>query len=462
MAKRQRTLQGMLFRAGRHVDDVDEACSAQTSKFKNCSNKNDKTRLEIARENWKDSWYALFDWIHFNYDEGRVFCKICKEHGGKNVFANAGSVNVKVSAFQDHRKSEEHKHYVWVDQKGKMTMEKMVAATNKVCDDAVLSLFKATYFLGKETIGYCKFPALCELLLSVHANITTKLYHDEKVCVEMLFCISKVVQKKILDRVRNSKFYGIMIDESTDVSVTGHIVVFACFVEEGLHVAVFLGLIQISDGKKNSKKIYDALLAALKEWDLNLDNFVGFGSDGVSTMVGKKIGVSAILKKEVNLFITAVHCIAHRTNLATLQAASTKPCDVMSSKVDDLLISLAGHFKKSSKRKSCLLKLQEELFDSKKVLKRFIKIRWLSRWQAVTSLCDSLESVLTYLRDTPRKKKNEKEFSELYEKLRDFKMLYCLHFLADILYCLSMLSKLFQAKFVDISSVGSVIRTEIT
>ena len=128
----------MLFRAGRHVDDIDEACSAQTSKSKNCSNKHDKTRLEIARENWKDSWYTLFDWIHFNYDEGRVFCKVCKEHGGKNVFANAGSVNVKVSAVQDHGKSKEHKHYVWVDQKGKRTMEKMVTATNKVCDDAVL------------------------------------------------------------------------------------------------------------------------------------------------------------------------------------------------------------------------------------------------------------------------------------------------------------------------------------
>ena len=41
-------------------------------------------------------------------------------------------------------------------------------------------------------------------------------------------------------------------------------------------------------------------------------------------------------------------------------------------------------------------------------------------------------------------------------------MLYCLHFLADILHCLSMLSKLSKAKFVDISSVGSIIRTKIT
>ena len=51
MAKRQRTLQEMQFRTGRHVDDVDESCSAQTFKSKNCSSKNDKTRLEIAGEN---------------------------------------------------------------------------------------------------------------------------------------------------------------------------------------------------------------------------------------------------------------------------------------------------------------------------------------------------------------------------------------------------------------------------
>lgn len=54
----------------------------------------------------------------------------------------------------------------------------------------------------------------------MNANIITKLYHHDKACAEMLFCISKALQKRILDRVRNSKFYGTMIDESTDVSVT--------------------------------------------------------------------------------------------------------------------------------------------------------------------------------------------------------------------------------------------------
>jgi len=39
--------------------------------------------------------------------------------------------------------------------------------------------------------------------------------------------------------VKNARFFGIMIDESTDIAVTSHLVVFASFVEEGLPVSVF-------------------------------------------------------------------------------------------------------------------------------------------------------------------------------------------------------------------------------
>ena len=41
-----------------------------------------------------------------------------------------------------------------------------------------------------------------------------------------------------------------MIDESTDISVTGHLVVFATIIEEGVPLTVFLGLLEIEGGKK--------------------------------------------------------------------------------------------------------------------------------------------------------------------------------------------------------------------
>lgn len=61
MAKRQRTLQAVMFRAGRMDDDNDEASSAQTSQLAVSNSRKEKSKLEIARENWKDSWYILFD-----------------------------------------------------------------------------------------------------------------------------------------------------------------------------------------------------------------------------------------------------------------------------------------------------------------------------------------------------------------------------------------------------------------
>jgi hypothetical protein len=133
-------------------------------------------------------------------------------------------------------------------QKGERTMEKCIVGANRACDGAMYSLFQAAYYVGKEVIPFHKFSGLCVLLVKVKANMTEKLYHDEKSCSEILFCISSVVQKKVLDRVRDSRFFGIMIDESTDISVTGHLVVFASFVEEGLPLCIFFGLLHIEEG----------------------------------------------------------------------------------------------------------------------------------------------------------------------------------------------------------------------
>jgi hypothetical protein len=41
-----------------------------------------------------------------------------------------------------------------------------------------------------------------------------------------------------------------MIDESTDISVTGHLVVFTTIIEEGVPLTVFLDLLRIEGGKK--------------------------------------------------------------------------------------------------------------------------------------------------------------------------------------------------------------------
>jgi Domain of unknown function (DUF4371)/hAT family C-terminal dimerisation region len=459
MAKRQRTMRDMLFKAGAGRELVDmHTCTVGSSSSTKTPN-NEMNAIEKANEDWKDAWYNLFEWVDFNRELGRIFCKICKEGGGKFAYANEGSTNVKISALQDHAKTVEHRKLAWAKHGGQKALQKVVAHANRTCDESLMSLFKAAYFMGKETVPFHKFPSLCNLLVSCNAPMTEKLYHDEKACADMIFAISSVIQRQILDRVRDSKFFGLMIDESTDISVKGHLVVFATFLEGGLPLTCFLGLLFIVDGKKDSKVIFDTLMAAMKIWGLDLSKCVGFGSDGAATMVGKNTGVAALLKK-VNPFLTSTHCVAHRTNLAALEASKSESCKGISADVDSVVNALAGHFKKSSKRKAALQALQNELNDAQKNLRRYHKIRWLSRWQAISTLCDSLESVLVYMRDIPRSK-DDGSAPFLYAKLREFKFIYILYFLADILQMLAKLSKNFQNKLVDISCIGSIVKTEI-
>ena len=128
--------------------------------------------------------------------------------------------------------------------------------------------------------------------MSVNAPITSSMYQDEKACGDLITCISAVLKKKILCRIQNSLFFGIMIDESTDISATSYHVMFATIVEEGLPKTVFLGLLQLDGFRKNSASIFDCVISQLRLWNLDLCKLLAFGSDGASNMVGSQTGVS--------------------------------------------------------------------------------------------------------------------------------------------------------------------------
>ena len=46
--------------------------------------------------------------IFFCVKVGKVFCKVCREKGGRSAYAKNGTKNLKVNSFQDHAQSGEH------------------------------------------------------------------------------------------------------------------------------------------------------------------------------------------------------------------------------------------------------------------------------------------------------------------------------------------------------------------
>lgn len=93
-------------------------------------------------------------------------------------------------------------------------------------------------------------------------------------------------------------------------------------------------------------------------------------------------------------------------------------------------------------------------------MKRYRKIRWLSRWHVITPPYDLLESIIICLQEVDESESIVAKF--ILEKLGQYEYIYILYFFVDILYSLAMLSKVFQLKFVDVITVDIIIRTKIS
>ena len=76
------------------------------------------------------------------------------------------------------------------------------------------------------------------------------------------------------------------------------------------------------------------------------------------------------------------------------------------------------------------------------ILQSVYKIRWLSQWQAIITLCDFLESIFINFWDNQNAMEDEIG-SNIFFKLCTFKYIYVLYFLADFLHVLFILSRSF-------------------
>ena len=71
--------------------------------------------------------------------------------------------------------------------------------------------------------------------------------------------------------------------------------------------------------------IYKRLVGILEEKGLDRECLISLGTDGASTMVGKRSGVTTRFKN-VNPFILSTHCASHRLAIVSSQAANKIPC----------------------------------------------------------------------------------------------------------------------------------------
>ncbi|KAF5281756.1 hypothetical protein FQR65_LT14551 [Abscondita terminalis] len=188
-------------------------------------------------------------------------------------------------------------------------------------------------------------------------------------------------QLKLLKKLRTVNSYSILVDETTDVSITEQMSFCIRFCDTESHTLRedFISFIEISD--MSGKSLSDVIINKLSTLGLSLSNLRGQGYDGAANMSGCFNGVqSHILSLQSKALYT--HCSSHCLNLAICKASSVTSIK----NAIGVIQSVTTFCRESPKR--------IELFEEK-----ICMTKWIEKHEALLEFYELLPVVIAFLED---------------------------------------------------------------
>ena len=196
---------------------------------------------------------------------------------------------------------------------------------------------------------------------------------------------------------------------------------------------------------------------------------VGIGTDGAPVMTGKHNGavkqiIDFLKEAQTNsdpgrkFEAVGVHCAIHRLSLAASQAGDGVP---YVKKFKDHLRKLYDFFHNSSARTAGLRAVQELLDNPKLKLLQPSSTSWLSVGNAVKRLKEIFASVVVSL-EREAQERDDVIAAGWHHVMTEYKFVATVLLLCDVLPTINRLSLLFQAQWIDFSSLSKYIQSAVT
>ncbi len=322
-----------------------------------------------------------------------------------------------------------------------------------VHDQSALCSMQATYFLASacsEGLPLSKHSQLMSFLRLQQAPNVGKVTYSHNVSqAGMLTTITNIIDDNIKSLISNSKFVDVIIDESTDVAISKHLVVYLRLCKQGRAQTHFIKNVEIFNGI--AETVFNALRHCLLDFGVSDEQLICFSSDGASIMMGSKSDVAARLK-EVNPEIVPIHCVDHRLSLAVSQAVNGIQ---YLTKFQSTVSTIFTYFRNSSLRCNKLKEIQEVLEEPQVKLGEWHAVRCLSLHSAVSSIHKSCASLLCTLEHQATSGDSQADGLLRFIRRSNF-IIVCALFI-DILGLMQPVSKLFQKKDVDFSIISPIV-----
>lgn len=180
-------------------------------------------------------------------------------------------------------------------------------------------------FVTEHNISLRTSDHLVQLMKNIDPNfeiIQTMTCNRTKATAVVNQVIGKYEFENLISKIK-TKYFSILIDESTDKSSIKHLAIIVRMIEKYAFVVKdeFCGLKEISVASANDvfKEIIDFFNVNSIPYE---DNLIGFASDGAATMFGSRHSVKTLLENEIpELFV--MKCVCHTLALC---ASYAHPC----------------------------------------------------------------------------------------------------------------------------------------
>ena len=162
----------------------------------------------------------------------------------------------------------------------------------------IIVVMRAVYFLSKNNLPLRLLPSIIEMMKeSETPNISNGsiMYTNEISEHEFLTAIAKTIENEIWNELFDVVAFGVMIDESTDITTTKHLDIYVSYVaKEGISKTHFLCLVPLNEC--DAESITNVIINIFRTKGI-LSKLVAFASDGASVMLGKNGGVAIRLSR---------------------------------------------------------------------------------------------------------------------------------------------------------------------
>ena len=221
-------------------------------------------------------WLSIFPWL-LHRDE-KMFCQWCLNFHKKGSFVR-GSKRFKIDGLRNHASSKKHLESISLKRMA-ANAQTMLQQTFILAQREFDRYFKLVKFVTKENLAIIKYQQLIKLAKTLGIVFPWDIYQSSYAFREMLIIMSDVCLKNLITLVKESPWFAILVDESTDIEVDKSLIINIKFFNSKTFTVdtSFLKITNID--KADSLSIYTVISDLLKNLGLSTSYMLAWGSDG--------------------------------------------------------------------------------------------------------------------------------------------------------------------------------------